>query len=89
MKNNNPNLITCGTWYNTSICKKIHAKVFEEFIRNARTDRYNIMCYIDANEKENPSEYYYGSRGGGYPLTLTSTTEALVSLSGTINFIGC
>ena len=25
--------------------------MFEEFIRNERTDRYNIMCYIDANKK--------------------------------------
>ena len=32
------------------ICKKLHGKVFESFIRNARTNRYNIMCYIDAHE---------------------------------------
>ena len=33
------NLITCGTWHNTYICKKIHGTVFEEFIRNEKTDR--------------------------------------------------
>ena len=32
-----------GSWYNTSICKKINGTMFEEFIRNARTDRYIIM----------------------------------------------
>ena len=37
-----------GSWYNTSICKKLHGKLFEGFIINARTDRYNIMCSIDA-----------------------------------------
>ena len=37
---------TGGPLYNTSICKKLHGKVFEGFIRNARTYRYNIMCYI-------------------------------------------
>ena len=42
--------------------------MFEEFIRNARTGRYNIMCYIDAHERNNPSEHDYGSSGGGYPL---------------------
>ena len=42
---------TGGPWYNTSICKKLHAKVFEVFIRNARTFRYNIMCSIDAHGK--------------------------------------
>ena len=38
--------MTGGPCYNTSICKKLHGKVFEGFIRNAITDRYNIMCCI-------------------------------------------
>ena len=46
--------MTGGPWYNTSICKKLYGKVFEGFIRNARTDRYIIMCSIDAHEKEHP-----------------------------------
>ena len=36
-----------GPWYNTYTCKKIFGNVFEGFIRNAITDRYNIMCAID------------------------------------------
>ena len=44
-------LMTGGPWYNTSICKKLHGKVFEGFIINARTDRYNIMCSIDVYER--------------------------------------
>ena len=40
-----------GTCYNTYICKKLHGKMFEVFIRNVGTYRYNIMCYIDAHEK--------------------------------------
>ena len=39
----------------THIFKKNTWKVFEVFIRNARTDIYNIMCSIDEHEKENPS----------------------------------
>ena len=46
----NSDWLTGVTWYNTSICKKLHGKLFEGFIRNARTDRYNIMCSIDAYE---------------------------------------
>ena len=38
-------------WYNTSICKKFHGKVFEGFIRNSRNGRYNIMCSIGVHEK--------------------------------------
>ena len=51
MENNNSEWMTCGPWYNMSICKKLQGKVFEGFIINARTDRYNIMCSIDSHEK--------------------------------------
>ena len=47
----NSECMTGSTWYNTSICKKLHGKVFGGFIRNARTDRYNIMRSIDTHEK--------------------------------------
>ena len=46
MDKHDPNFMTGDTWYNTSICKQINGKSFEEFIRNARNDRYNIMCSI-------------------------------------------
>ena len=81
--------MTCGPWYNTYICKKLHGKVFEGFIINARTDRYNIMCSIDAHKKEHQSSCGDGSSGGGCPLLSNSTTEALVLLGEIIYFIGC
>ena len=39
--------------------------------------------------KINPPENDDGSSGGSYPIPLDPTTEELVSLSATINFIGC
>ena len=48
----NSDWLTGGPWYNTSICKKLHGKMFERFIINAKTERYNIMCSIDVYEKE-------------------------------------
>ena len=42
--------MTSGTWYNTSIYNKLHRNMFEGFIRNSRTERYHIMCSIDAHE---------------------------------------
>ena len=47
----NSDCLTGGTWYNKSIFKKLHGKLFEGFIINARTDRYHTMCSIDAYEK--------------------------------------
>ena len=85
----NSDWITGGPWYNTSICKKLYGKVFEGFIINARTDRYNIMCSIDAYEREHQSSRCDdGNSGGGCPLPTTSTTEALYLLGAIIYFIG-
>ena len=73
----NSDWMTGGTWYNTSICKKSHEKLFEAFITNKITDRYNIICSVDAYEIENQlSSFDDGSRGWGCPLPITSTTEA-------------
>ena len=70
--------VTGVPWYNTSICKKLHGKVFEEFIVNARTDRYNIMCSIYAYARYHQSSTCDdGISGGGCPLPTNSTTEAL------------
>ena len=68
MDKHNSYWMTCGPWYNTYICKNYMKKLFEEFIRSARTDRYNIMCSIDAHDKMNLSEHYDGIISGGYPL---------------------
>ena len=89
MDKHNSEWITRGPWYNTSICKKLHGKLFEVFIINVRTDRYTIMCYIDAHEKEHPSSCGDGSSGGDFPLPSNSTKEALVLLGATIDFISC
>ena len=86
----NSDLLTGVPWYNTSISKKLHGKLFEGFIISAITDRYNIMCSIDAYEIEHQSYVCYDvSSGGGCPLPITSMTEALESLSATIYFISC
>ena len=61
--------ITDSPWYNTLICTKIHGTVSENHIRNEITDRYSIMCCIDADEKQQPS--YVDDYGGNeLPLNL-------------------
>ena len=47
----NSDRLTGVPWYNTSICKKLHGKLFEGLIINEGTDIYHIMCYIDAYKK--------------------------------------
>ena len=45
-----------GPWYNRNICSKLHGIRFEYFITQARTDRYNLMCYLVDHDRLQP--YY-------------------------------
>ena len=74
---NIPYWITDGTWHKKSICIKLNGTVSKKYIRNARTDIYNIMCYIYAHDKQQPSSVDDVSSGGGNTLPSNSTTEAL------------
>ena len=40
-----------GPWYNKNICSILHGIKFEDFITQARTDRYNIMCSLVAHDR--------------------------------------
>ena len=78
MELQNSDWMTGGPWYNTYICKKLDGKVFEGFIINKITDRYNIIRSIDAYGRENQSYIFDdGSSGGGCSLPINSTTVAL------------
>ena len=83
-----PGWITGGPWYKTYICKKFET-VFENYIRNAITDRFKLMCYIDVHEKHQPSIVDGSRSGGGNAFPSNTTTEALFSLSETFDLIDC
>ena len=73
IEEHNTDWITYGLQYNTYICTKLNGTVFEKYIRNARTDRYNIMCHIDAHDKKQPSSVDDGISSGdkSIPYDLT------------------
>ena len=68
---------------------KFHGKVFEGSIKNARTDRYNLMCYIISNDKQQPIYVSDEIIGGRRPIPNNSTTESLEALGDTLNIIYC
>ena len=49
--NNHQDWLDKVPWYNTSICLQLHGSRFEDFITQARTDRYYLMCYLVPHEK--------------------------------------
>ena len=74
-------------WYNTGICSRLHRSLFQYFRTHARTDRYNIMCFLVSHDKIKP--YYEDDErniGDGL-ITKHATIEALEELGATINFI--
>ena len=73
-ENNHPNWFNTGPWYSTAICYRFHAKVFEYFIKNERTDSYNIMCSIIGYDKQQSIYVDYEISGGGRPIPKNSTT---------------
>ena len=83
----NPYLITYGPQQNTYICTKLHGTVFENYIRNERTDRYILMCYIYSHEDQHPSYFDDGTSVGVNALPPNLAPEALISLGATSYFI--
>ena len=76
-----------GPWYNTDIFSNLQRFFFEYFITHSRTDRYNILCYIIAHDKEQTSYEDEEISIGDRQIPKTSTTEALKALGFTFNFI--
>ena len=68
---------------------KLNGTVFEKYIRNERTNRYNIICSIYANNKQQTSSVDDGISSGGNELPPNSTTEALASQGANFDFIDC
>ena len=61
----------------------------KKYIKNTRSERYNIICSIDAHEKQIPSSIYDGISGGSNTIQLNLKIEALASLGATFYFIDC
>ena len=72
----NPDWLNKVPWYNTAICTRLHVTVFEDYIRNARIDRYNLMCSITAHGKLLPTYVYYTSSGIDIAIFENATIKA-------------
>ena len=61
--------------------------MFEYFIKRARTDRYNIMCYLVTHDKMQPTYEDYESSLGDSSIPKYAKTKVLIALGATHNFI--
>ena len=76
-----------GPWYNKNICYKLHGITFQDFITQARTDRYNIMCSLVAHDRLQTDYKDNESSIGDREIPNDATVKALKSLGATFNFI--
>ena len=76
-----------GPWYNKNICSKLYGTTFEDFITQARTDRYNIMCYLVAHNRLQENKTDDESSIDDRVIPNDATVKALKSLGATFNFI--
>ena len=54
-ESNHPDWFNKFPLYNTAICSRLHGSLFEDFITHARTNIYNLLCYIVAHDKKQPA----------------------------------
>ena len=73
-ENNNPDWLNKVPQYNIAICSKLHGTVFDDFIRNDRTYRCNIVCSITSHDKIQPKYVDDASSFGSRAITNNATT---------------
>ena len=75
-----------GPWHNKNICYKLYGTTFEGFIKQARTDMYNIMCYLVAQDRLQDNYQDDEISLGDRVIPKDATVKALKSLGVTFNF---
>ena len=60
-----------------AIYLRFHGIPFEYFITHARTDRYNLMCYLVSHDKIPPAYEDDENSIGDSPIPKNATTESL------------
>ena len=86
-ENNHHDWLNKGPWYNISICLKLCGSSFEDYITQARTYRYNLMCSLVANDKLQLYDKDYEISIGDRSIPDNATTKSLEALGATINCI--
>ena len=87
---NEPNLqdwFNKGPCYTINICSKLHIGRFEDFITQARTYRYNLMCSLVAHDRLQLDYKDDESSIGDREIPNDGTIKTLEALSANFNFI--
>ena len=86
-KNNHLDWSNKGPWYSKNICYKSHGIKFEDFITQARTYRYNTMCYLVSHDRLEPDYKEDEISIGDRAIPNDATVKKSKSVGATFNFI--
>ena len=86
-KSNHLDWLNKGPWYNRNICSKLHGIRYQDFITQARTDRYNLMCSLVAHDRLQLDYKDDESSIGDMEIPNDATIKTLEALGATFNFI--
>ena len=86
-KNNHQYWLEKGPWYNTSICLQLYGSAFKDFITQARTEKYNLMCYLVAHDKMQQDYEDDKISLGDRSIPKDATPKSLIELGATLTFI--
>ena len=84
---NNQDWLEKGPWYKRYICSKLHGSRFEDFITQARTDRYNLMCSLVAHNRLQLDYKYHERNIGDREITNDAIIKTLEALGDTFNLL--
>ena len=87
-KTNDLDWLNKRTLYNGNICSKLHGSRFEDLITQARTDQYNLMCYLVAYDSLQRDSKDDKISIGDREIPNDATIKTLEALRATFNFIG-
>ena len=86
-KSNHLDWLNEGPWYNRKICSKLHGIRLEDFITQARTEQYNLMCSLVAHDGLQPDYEDDVSSIGDRAIPNDAKIKTLEALGDTFNFI--
>ena len=66
-----------GSWYNTEIYYQLRGQNFEDYLKKGRTNRYELLCAVDANYRTHALGIDYGISCGSRPFPNIPSIDAL------------
>ena len=73
-----PSLVIIGPWYNTKICSRLYASLFEDYVTTDKHYIYDLIWSSEAHELKHKYVNDEASSGGVRPVQFNSSEDSLI-----------